>query len=229
MQVDAKWCIVFEEDAIAAHGFLRSFNALMNSKRARARSVALVKLYAPDRWDGFNSDDAPALVLVCALAAAATAATTLVLTPARAGRRAQGTRAAIAAVAVAIGVLANLELAGKQALRAAVAPRGHRLRPLAKNHAAGTAAIAYPRAATRRVLEFLQFRDLSSCEPVDVLLGVELPAALPAVAVLEAAPSLVQHIGAYSSGYRNDGDVRRLTQDSRFWRARPWPPQPRSF
>lgn len=179
------------------------------------------------RWDGFEASDAARLILACAaagLCAGSVAYAWLACTEARVRARPAARRHAamlgVAAFAVALG---SAELLGKQTFTAAAADahslmtgQQYTVQPLGRHHAAGTAGMAYSQAGLARVLQYLESVDLSTAPPIDTLIGKKMLQDVSELHALEVRPSLVQHIGAYSSGYKNHGDIGKLTQDSRF-------------
>lgn len=220
VQTGSNWCLVLEEDALASDNLLAKFLSLIHSQLAAVEDVAYLKLFTADRWDGWETEDLPAQISVCVVAGLAAGWTwwmcMLRLRGASTGLALQ--RITIIAVAVCAALLISAQLMGKQTLYGLVAPAGYSVRPQGKHHAAGAVAIAYPRSGLLHVLHFLQGVDLLAAGPaIDVRLGRNMPAAMH-LRVLEVTPSLIQHIGAYSSGYRNSGDMARTSMDSAFHR-----------
>ena len=234
MQEDARWCFVFEEDAIVtAHIFQKFLQLAHEADMVNDPNLAFVKLFVPDRWNGWDSHDTLPLVSFCAaagLCAGSAAALCMARCVAQRSTSASGgrvrehiVRGGLVGAAVFGMMLGGAELTGKQTLttvaaeaRSAVTGRHYVLQPLGRHHAAGTAGMAYSRSGVAHAVQYLQGADFTCMPAIDTALGVRMLEERPDLHALEVRPSLVQHIGTYSSGFRNHGDVTKLTSDSRF-------------
>lgn len=215
------WCVILEEDALLTDDFLRKFReGVVDQLQDDRHKVAFVKLWTTDWWDGFENEDLPKMTLW--IVAAASMLTVLVdCLCCKGGQRANRIIPLLMFFVFSVLTIAvNLYIVNAQALSQVGQPSYLHLRELGQHHASGNVAIAYPNRVVPAVVEFVEsaasFK--GDGDPIDVVIGVHFCSHNPQFHALEVAPSLVQHMGVYSSGGlgKNSGDFFYLKQDSKF-------------
>lgn len=233
-QEESQWCVILEEDTVLSRNFLQQLQQQveipLTAKRIHHDHLGMVKLFVSDHWDGFSSEWVHVLDVAIILSVSVVFASTflLLLRPSSSStystlptttvtppRNDMACRKWLMACACSfIGFYVMCRLIGRQALVNVVEGKGVHLDRIGTT--AGTVAITYPQSAVPHVIKYLQEQLKSpNVRPIDVALNGWLEST--SFRALRTRPSLVQHIGAYSSAsYKNQGDFQEMKQDSSF-------------
>lgn len=231
---ETSWCIIVEEDTLLSRNFFTQFvqtvEIPLTAKRIQHQHIGMVKLFVSDHWDGFSSSWVHVKDVAYIMLAAVVFGTLLLWilpsSPSTTTLPSTTPSATTSDSAVACqkwlvtcifsfaGTYILCRLVGRQYLVNLFEPNKVHLDSIQAT--AGTVAIAYPQSSIPHVLEYLKQQLASiSLQPIDVALNGWLESTT--FSALRTRPSLVQHLGAYSSAsYKNQGDFKEMKQDSSF-------------
>jgi len=220
------WCIVVEEDTLLTRNLMSKFQktvvlGLSPTDRIRRERIAMVKLFVTDYYSGFGFDRSHirdmawmglvSIILVVLLFSI------LPLDPRQPGTKRQARRKQLVATFVVFcGVYGACRLLGRQTLVNLIEPQYLHLDSMGES--AGTVGIAFPQSILHELFDFINRRLEETdhrVENIDVLLNrwTQQESLRP----LRTRPSLVQHMGAFSSAtHKNQGNFEAVKQDSGF-------------
>ena len=242
---DRDWCIVLEEDLLATRDFVDKFErAVPRTFQDTAQCVGMVKIFVTDYYDGFSSDwkhvqDTIWMVVASFLGMILLFSSLPVLKRRRRRRQQQQQqqpttpfptirqtrrKQMITTLVLFGGIYGACRIVGRQTLvHHFWEPSRIHIDEIVKD-TPGTQGIAYPQSTLPNLLSFIQTRLEShpeNVENIDILLNRWIfgPHDGPdhILRAFRVRPSLVQHMGAYSSAnYKNQGGFESLKQDSTF-------------
>eukprot|EP01024_Parvocaulis_polyphysoides_P033347 TRINITY_DN29694_c0_g1_i1.p1 TRINITY_DN29694_c0_g1~~TRINITY_DN29694_c0_g1_i1.p1 ORF type:complete len:307 (-),score=33.21 TRINITY_DN29694_c0_g1_i1:212-1132(-) len=217
----ANWTIIFEEDIVLMNNFIKVFQQTIsnNKQQKNFENVGYIKLWTTDRWDGFETQDTFLIIISSTFISIFLLIIfryVWLLTILNSYNSFSKFEFLQIGFFIFLLILLNSQLIGKQQLIRIFSSQQHNLQILGRNHGSGTVAIAYSQTQLKNTIDYLQEVSLDSRIHIDVLIGSEMAKKFQKLKFLEVSPSLVQHIGVYSSGPKNDGDFKKLGWDSKF-------------
>jgi hypothetical protein len=221
-QFNTSWCVVLEEDCFLTEHFLSKFWALVSD----VDQAAYVKLFVADRWKGYESDLSHAVEILLIGAVGLVIFLLVATIPSIRNKRLRRRRESPLSLAqasrlyiiFAAWLYLNARFVSRQALRGILLQtrRRHRLQPCTMD--ASTVGMAFPRTSLEPALEYLQRPNSPSHKlPIDLELARWTHQSTHQQSFM-AVPSLVQHVGAYTSKKNQSIPFfnREVTQDSLF-------------
>lgn len=245
VQTGSSWMVVFEDDAIVCTNFLSIledtiFSARSSSLyawiRGKGNTIAFIKLFVSDRWDGFENKDIGTLLLISFTIGIICYVSYVFLSRAYVRWMTTGYHRTVrkniplskikfhlsAILWISIVIFTNTVVIGRQNLcllrDQILYGRRYRITPLEPYHQAATVATVYTHEGAKTAAAFLLSTIKKNETKVnhDVLLSREYLIATNRTAY-EIRPVLVQHVGVYSSiRGKNNGNFALLGQNEGF-------------
>jgi GR25 family glycosyltransferase involved in LPS biosynthesis len=225
------WCIILEDDAIFTRKFIAKFHEAVEIPMKSASDLALVKLFVSDHWQGFSYSLTHVydmlyvmilalcfllLVLYCVgtKRGHASPQPTHGNRSSRHSPRQERRNFCVAYTICVLGFYLAWRIMGRQTILNLLEHQALHLDDI-RGPTASTVAIAYPQNVLSLLIQHLQSPNLPP-KPIDEALNDWLTGHRHFKA-WRTRPSLVQHIGAYSSaGFKNQGNFKVMKQDSSF-------------
>jgi hypothetical protein len=214
---NSTWCIIFEEDGVPTRSFLSKFQSLLST--INHESVGVIKLFVSDHYDGFSSSWQHVWEIMALFCFSIILFVILLLPCIHQYPEAKddGIMKGIFLLLVIFSILyATLRCMGRQTIINWMHKGPIHIEKLGDTP--GTVAIAYTRRHAELFLTFLQLEvqlNGNKVCPIDILLN--LWSAKSNHALYRTRPSLVQHVGAWSSAsFKNQGDFKKVNMDSAF-------------